>query len=101
MNNPEKYGLQKEQKPDDDPLDDPKFLKGFDTGREGQRIFDEPKPVEWSKEDLQHKDWIEKLSHTEIDYARGIGSTTSVDSIIDKLNEVIDVLNQLIKEEKI
>lgn len=42
---------QKEQKPDDDPLNDPKFLKGFDTGREVQRIFDEKKPAEWSEED--------------------------------------------------
>ncbi len=39
---------------------------------------------------------IEKLSHTEIDYARGIGFATSVDDIIDKLNEVIDALNQLL-----
>ena len=42
---------QKEQKPDDDPLDVPKFTKGFDTGREVQRIFDEQKPAEWSEED--------------------------------------------------
>lgn len=42
---------QKEQKPDDDPLDDPKFIKGFDTGREVQRIFDEQKPAEWSEKD--------------------------------------------------
>lgn len=45
------YFEQKEQKPDDDPLNDPKFLKGFDTGREVQRIFDEKKPAEWSEED--------------------------------------------------
>lgn len=43
--------VEKEQMPDDDPLDDPKFLKGFDTGREVQRIFDEKKPAEWSEED--------------------------------------------------
>ena len=48
------YCEQKEQKPDDDPLDDPKFLKGFDTGREVQRIFDEQKPAEWSDEDKAH-----------------------------------------------
>lgn len=39
---------------------------------------------------------IEKLSHTTIDYARGIGFSTSVEDIIDKLNEVIDALNQLL-----
>ena len=50
--------LQKEQKPDDDPLDDPKFLKGFDTGREVQRIFDEQKPAEWSEEDKKMIDDI-------------------------------------------
>ena len=47
----EEIERQKEQKPDDGPLDDPKFIKGFDTGREVRRIFDEKKPAEWSEED--------------------------------------------------
>lgn len=38
---------------------------------------------------------IEKLSHTNA-YAEGIGFATSVDDIIDKLNEAIDALNQLL-----
>lgn len=42
---------QKEQKPaDDNPLDDPRFMEGFDAGRSVQKIFDEPKPA-WSEED--------------------------------------------------
>lgn len=61
---------QKEQKPDDDPLDDPKFLKGFDTGREVQRIFDEQKPAEWSEGDEhRRKDAIYFLESAKRHYA--------------------------------
>ena len=59
-------GKQKEQKPNDDPLNDPKFINGFDTGREVQRIFDEKKPAEWSEEDSIK---IGTLSSIIFDYA--------------------------------
>ena len=36
---------------------------------------------------------IEKLEHEVIDYERGIGYSVSLDDVINKLNEVIDVLN--------
>ena len=44
---------------------------------------------------------IEKLEHTMVDYGRGIGYSVSIDDVINKLNEVIDYLNQLIALHKI
>ena len=40
-----------EKKPDDDSLNDRRFIEGFDTGREVQKIFD--KPAEWSEEEIE------------------------------------------------
>lgn len=44
---------------------------------------------------------IEKLEHTFIDYENGIGESIGLDDVINKLNEVIDYLNQLIALHKI
>ena len=63
LENPEKYGLRKEQRSneDDDPLNDGRFCKGFDTGREVQRILEEPS---WSEEDERIlKGIIGKIDH--------------------------------------
>lgn len=44
---------------------------------------------------------IEKLKHTMVDYPHGIGWSVSTDDIIDKVNEVIDALDQLLALHKI
>ena len=57
----EKKGEQKEDNP---PFNDTKYLAGFDTGREVQKIFDEQKPAEWSEEDEKMlSDIIKDLVH--------------------------------------
>ena len=45
------------------------------------------------KKDVSDMKKIEKLEHEVIDYERGIGYSVSLDDVINKLNEVIDVLN--------
>ena len=38
---------------------------------------------------------IEKLEHTQVDLIRGIGFSKPTEDIINKLNEVIDVVNEM------
>lgn len=54
---------------DEDILNDPVFLKGFDLGREVQKIFDEPKQ-EWSEEDERKRQACISTINEVIDYER-------------------------------
>lgn len=63
-----------EQKEDNPPFNDPKYLDGFDTGREVQKIFDEQKPTEWSEED-------EMMIKFALTYFRKVGATEDSDII--------------------
>ena len=51
---------------EENPLDDERFLKGFDTGREVQKIFDEQKPADCSSCSKSLEGYINGRSDAEI-----------------------------------